>query len=107
MFGVVYLEDAAAHTIDAAGRRDQNPFVAAALVVDVMIVGDRRAAGEFEYLVTAGRHPVAAVGVAPGHRAAGVHLLGDLLELRAVLRGMPVEVVPVPLTLAVVDDIVD
>ena len=93
VFGLIHLQDAAAHHADAAGGRNRNPFVAAAFVVDVVIVGDRGAAGELENLVAARRDPVPAVGLGPRHRALGVHLLGDLLELRAVLRGVPVEVV--------------
>src|SRR6202035_1685115 len=62
---------------------------------------------ELEYRVAAARDPVAVVGVGPRHRALVVDLLGDLLELGAVLRGVPVEVIAVLLAVAVTDDVVD
>ena len=58
-------------------------------------------AGEFEDLAVAGRDPVAAVGVRPGDRALGVHLLGDGLELVTVFWGMPVEMEPILLAIGV------
>ena len=42
---------------DAAGRGYRNAFVAKPFVVDVVIVGDRGAAGQLENLVAAGRDP--------------------------------------------------
>jgi hypothetical protein len=82
-------------------------LVATAFPVDIVIVGYDRAAGELEHRVAAAGDPVAVVGVGPGDRALVVDLLGDLLELGAVLRGVPVEVIPVLLAIAVADDVVD
>src|SRR6185312_12630934 len=105
--GVVHFQDAAAYRADALGRGDRNAFVAAAFAVDVVIVGDNGAAGQLEDLVATGRNPVAAVGFRPGDGALGMHLVGDRLELRPVLGGMPIKVIGVLLTVAVIDDIVD
>lgn len=107
VLGVVHLQDAAADGADAAGRGDRNAFIATAFAVDVVVVGDRRAARQLEDLVAAGRHPVAAVGIRPGHGALGVHLFGDGLELRPILGRMPIEVVSVLLPVTVIDDVVD
>src|SRR5258707_13797030 len=62
--------------------------------------------GELEDLAVTGRDPVAAVGVAPGDRAAAVHLQGDRLELVPVFRRVPVEVVLVLLAVGVVEDFI-
>ena len=56
------------------------PLVALAFAVDVVVVGDHRAAGELEDRVAAAGDPVAVVGVGPGHRALGLDLFGDLLN---------------------------
>ena len=71
------------------------------LAVDVVVVGHRGAAGEFEDVLAVRGDPVPVVGVRPRHRALGLHLLGDLLELQPVLRRVPVEVVAVLLAVAV------
>src|SRR5690606_38529060 len=73
--------------------RDGDSLVALAHSVDIVVVGDVRATGQFEDHIGARGDPVALVGVGPGEGALGVHLLGDLLEPVPVLGGVPVEVV--------------
>ena len=104
LLGRVHLEEPALD-LHALRGGDGDALVAAPLVVHVVVVGQVFGrAGELEDLAVAGRDPVAAVGVAPGDGALGVHLLGDRLELVAVLRGVPVEVIPVLLAVGVVED---
>jgi hypothetical protein len=107
VLGVVHFQDAAAHRADAAGRGDRNSFVATAFAVQVVVVGDSRTTGELEDLVAAGRYPMAAVGLGPGHRARGLHLLGDGFELRPVPGAVPIEVVLVLLAISVADGVID
>ncbi len=105
VLGLVHLEDAAANHGRATGLGNGDALERG-LTGDVVMVGHRGAAGELEHVRAVGGHPVPAVGVGPGHRALGLHLLGDLLELQPILGGVPVEVIPV--LLAVVGrDIVD
>ena len=104
---VVHLQDAAPHTARALGLGDRNTLVALAFTVDVVIVGDDRASGELEHRLAAAGNPVALVGVGPRDRALGVDVLGDLLELGSIFGGVPVEVVPVLLAIAVAHNVVD
>ena len=101
VLGFVHLQDAAAHDRGPLRLRDRDALVPAALSVDVVIVGHDRTARQFEDVLAVRGDPVPVVDVGPGHRALGLHLLGDLLELQPVLRGVPVEVVPILLPLAV------
>lgn len=91
MFGVVHLQDSAPDTRCPDGSRDHDSLVPAANSLDVVIVRDVGRACEGEYRLAARGDPVAAVGVGPGHGALGVHLPGDLREVVAVVRCVPVE----------------
>ena len=73
-------------------RRDRDPGVAVALAVRVVVVGQHVGpAGGVEQLLVAADEPVAAVGVVPRDRLAGVQLVGQPLELGPVLVAVPVE----------------
>jgi hypothetical protein len=91
--GRVHLQDPALD-LHVALRRDADALVAAPHALDVVVVGDVvGGAGELEHLAGARGDPVAAVGVAPGHRALADHLGRDVRERLAIFRGVPVEVV--------------
>src|SRR5882757_1054483 len=107
MLRLVHFQDAATHTARTFGPGDRNTLIALTFAIDVMVVGDDRAPGQLEYSLAAAGDPMAFVGVGPGDRALGVDLLGDLLELGSVLRGVPVEVISVLFAIAVADKVID
>ena len=104
LFGRIHLENAGPQGDRLVWNRD--PVVAAALTVRVVVVGDVRAASQFEHGMAAACDPVAAVGVRPSDRALFLQFLCDLLELEPVLRGMPIKIKAMFLAIAVGDGVI-
>ncbi len=91
--GVVHLQHAAAEAFRLEHQRDGDSLVAAAFVVDIVVIGYVRTPGEFEDFPAAGSHPVAVIGVSPRNWAPLMHLVSDVEETVAIVGGVTIEVI--------------